>query len=285
MMNIIKPGTVSSMTTITKTTSSFYCLILILLSLFSFVSINVQNISYAHASSTLGESIQQFQENLQSSINKQIQSSTSNNNDNRCDGNNNISFQSQTNNNGKNTIVSENYCGDLSSIRLDSSSSNVNLKGVIVSTEYNKTTGIIVTSLFGNWSLTTKGDGSSDFESAFTKKPVFYDLTDDALSNTAKATQRQQQQQGYDIISYKLSNFNTNSIIQQNSDMAFKGKMDVAEERRSLGSNQPYEKNTFYNIDASISILNNRTLLISFDSQTALFDEFKDIPLVGLVIH
>lgn len=175
-MTNMKLVPVSSITIMPKTTS--FLLFLFLLSSFSLISINVQQrINYANASPTLEESIEEFQENLQSNINKQIQSSSSKNNNNSCDSDgNNISFQSQTNNNGKNTIISKNYCGNLSSIQSGSSSSNVNLQGAIVSTEFNKTTGIIVTSLFGNWSLTTKDDGSNDFESTFIKQPVFYDL-------------------------------------------------------------------------------------------------------------
>jgi hypothetical protein len=280
------------------------------------ISINIQNFNHANASTNLGESIKQFQENLQSNINKQIQSSTNNNNnDNNCDSNNSISIQSQTNNNGKNKIISKNLCGNLSSITSDSFFSNSNLKGVILSTEYNTTTGIIVNSLFGNWSLTTKDDGSFDFKSLFIRHPIFYTPTDaffskndiapitNSLSNSAnngtnsplyaednsndqmvRATQ-QHQQKGHDLISYSLSNFNVNSIIQQNSDVTFVGKIDAVKEIKSMDTNRILKKDSFYNVGASLSILNNRVLIINFDGQTTLYNDFKNIPLAGIAVQ
>jgi len=298
-MNNLKLDLASPIATRTKTKSFF--LIVILLPLLMFLSINFQSFNYAYASSSLGESIQQFQEDLQSSINKQIQSSSSNNNNNnnnKCDSNNNISFQSQTNNNGRNTIISKNFCGNLASIKSASSFSNANLKGVIVSAEYNATTGTVTNSLFGNWSFTKKDDSSNEFNSSFIKQPIFYKSTIGILPNSAKNTfedktnnldnptdSTAQQQKGHSLISYSLSNFNVNSIIQQNSDTTFKGKMDVVKERKSLDTNHLYEKDAFYNIDASVSILNNSTLIISFDSQTTLSNDFKNIPLVGIAVQ
>src|SRR5919112_20027 len=318
IMNNLKLDCVLSTTIITKTNILF--LNLILLSVLFLVSINSQNFNHANASTSLGESIKQFQENLQSNINKQIQSSTNNNNNNNnCDNNNNIIVQSQTNNNGKNTIISKNLCGILASITSGSTFSNPNLNGIIVSTEFNTTTGIIVNSLFGNWSLTTKDDGFLDFNSLFTRQPIFYTSTDSLLSNNPKnnfntkndiapitsspansvdnginsplyaetnsndqmVSTTQQQQKGHDLISYSLSDFNINSIIRQNSDTTFVGKMDVVKETKSMDANRLLKKDAFYNVGASLSILNNRVVIINFDSQTTLFNDFKYTPLVG----
>ena len=60
--------------------------------------------------------------------------------------------------------------------------------------------------------------------------------------------------------------------------------MDVIEKNLSSGINGTTTTNTFKDTDASISILDGRILVINFDKQSSLFNEFRDIPLVGLVI-
>ncbi len=324
---------ISSITTPNKTKSFF--LILILLPSF-FVSTGIQSLNNASASPNLGDSLDQFQNNLQSNIEEQIQSSTNNNNNNNnvnCDSNNNFSIQSQTNNNGETTSTSRTSCGVSTSTTSSISSSDVNLNGTIVSTEYNTTTGIIINSLFGNWSLRTTDGNSNVFNSSFTKQPVFYNSNNAVISNSSPDTsinnvlapnanantnsiapnanannftdsknneaipsvsslrtgfsnQTQsivENQQDSNLTSYNLSNFRVNSINQQNFDITYQGIIDVVKEVQSLDTNRPDETNTFKDINTSISILDNRTLVINFDNQTKLFDEFKNIPLVGIV--
>ena len=318
---------ISSIITPYKTKSFF--LILILLPSF-FVLMCFQTFNHVNASSNLGDSIDQFRNNLQSSIDKQIQSNTNNNNVN-CDSNTNFSIQSQTNNNGQTTSTSKTSCGDSTSTISSLSLNNVNLKGAIVSTEYNTTTGVIVNSLFGNWSLTTRDGNVNGFNSSFTKQPVFYNSTNAVLSNSSADTSSNNvlagnanpiapntnananpidgsknndaissvsslgtgfnsqtqstigNQQDSNLTSYDLSNFRVNAINQQNNDTTYHGKIDVVREVQSLDTPRPDETNTFKDINTSVSILGNRILVINFDSQTNLLDEFTDIPLVGIV--
>jgi hypothetical protein len=306
---------------ITPNKTNSFLLILILLPSF-FVSLDFQTFSHANASG-LGESIEQFQNNLQSNIDKQVQSSTNNNNNN-CDSNNNISIQSQTNNNGQTTSTSRTSCGVSTSTTSALSVNNANLTGAIVSAEYNTTTGIIVNSLFGNWSFTARDGGSNDFNSSFTKQPIFYNsnstdpttsTTDTSINNiiapnannnnnnftsstnngaipsvSSSVTGSNDQtgsmvgrQQDSNLTSYTLSNFRTNTINQLNFDTIFQGIIDVVKEVKSLDADRPDETNTFKDANASISILGNRTLVINFGNQTSLFEEFKNIPLVGIV--
>jgi hypothetical protein len=319
---------ISSIITPYKTKSLF--LILILLPSF-FVSIGFQTFNHANASSNLGESIDQFRNNLQSSIDKQIQSNRNNNNNVNCDSNTNFSIQSQTNNNGQTTSTSKTQCGVSTSTISSLSLNNVNLKGAIVSSEYNTTTGVIVNSLFGNWSLTTRDGNFNGFNSSFTKQPVFYNSNNAVLSNSTADTSSNNvlagnanpiapntntnanpiagsknndaissvsslgtgfnnqiqstigNQQDSNLTSYDLSNFRVNAINQQNNDTTYHGKVDVVREVQSLDTVRPDETNTFKDINTSVSILGNRILVINFDNQTNLLDEFTDIPLVGIV--
>jgi len=321
---------ISSTITPYKTKSFF--LILILLPSF-FVSIGFQTFNHANASSNLGESIDQFRNNLQSSIDKEIQSNTNNNNNNNvnCDSNTNFSVQSQTNNNGQTTSTSKTSCGVSTSTISSLSLNNVNLKGAIVSTEYNTTDGVIVNSLFGNWSLSTRDGNFNGFNSSFTKQPVFYYFNNAIVSNstadfssnnvlagnanpiapntnsnsnpiadsknndaiisvsslgTGFNNQPQStigNQQDSNLTSYDLSNFRVTTINQQNNDTTYHGKIDVVREVQSLDTDRPDETNTFKDINTSVSILGNRILVINFDNQTKLLNEFSDIPLVGIV--
>ncbi len=343
---------ISSIITPCKTKSFF--LILILLPSF-FVSIDFQTFNHANASSNLGESIGQFRNNLQSSIDKEIQSNTNNNNNVNCDSDTNFSIQSQTNNNGQTTSTSKTSCGVSTSTISSSPLNNVKLKGAIVSAEYNTTTGVIVNSLFGNWSLTTRDGNFNGFNSSFTKQPVFYNSDNAVFSNSTADTSSNnvlagninpiapnanpiapnanpiapnanpiapnanpiapnanplagsknndailsvslpktefnnqtqstiEAQQGFNLTSFDLSNFRVNAINQQNDDTTYHGMIDVVREAQSLDPNRPDETNTFKDINTSISILGNRILVINFDNQTELLNEFTNIPLVGIV--
>src|ERR1044072_6928329 len=136
--------------------------------LFSFL----HNTGTANATPFLDETIQQFQDNLQSSITKQIQSIDNLTNSNICS--NSISIQTQTNNTGQISSTTKNTCNNNSIL---SASSTVpfndnNLSGTIVSTEYNLQTGKIINSLFGNWSLKTNNDTHIDFKTRFLEQPL-----------------------------------------------------------------------------------------------------------------
>ena len=48
--------------------------------------------------------------------------------------------------------------------------------------EYNQDSGVIINSLFGNWSLITKDNGSKDFNASFIKQPVYYNLSESISS-------------------------------------------------------------------------------------------------------
>ncbi|HEX5186033.1 MAG TPA: hypothetical protein VFV86_04005 [Nitrososphaeraceae archaeon] len=243
--------------------------------LFSFL----QNTGTADATPSLDQAIQQFQENLQSSINKQIQSVDNITNSNYCS--NSISIQTQTNNNGQTSSTTKNTCNNnsifsaLSIIRF----TNVNLSGAIVSTEYNLQTGKIINSLFGNWSLKATNDGQIDFKTIFLEQPLNLSSSHPVLALSSSMTSP-----GQNKTEYKLSNFRVNTVTQQDSDLTFKGTMHVIEKSISAGINGTSTTNTFKDTGASVSILDDRILVINFDKQSSLFDKFRDIPLVGVVI-
>jgi hypothetical protein len=153
-----------------------------------------------------------------------------------------------------------------------------NVSGAIVSSEYELQTGKIINSLFGNWSLKTSNDSQIDFKTTFLAQPLNSSSNHPGLALYANQTATSQNN-----TEYHLSNFRVNTVTQQNSDITFKGTMDVIEKNISAGGNDTSTTNTFKDTGASVSILDNRILVINFDKQSSLFDEFRDIPLVGVV--
>src|SRR6185503_17380173 len=119
------------------TTKIFVSGLLLISSLFIFGSI--QNIDQANAQPSLGQTIQQFQNNLQSNINKEIQSNLnqglkSSTNNNNCNGSNNV-VQAQTSTNGKTTSSTQSSCNG--SVSFSSSSNNMNLSSSTTSINSN----------------------------------------------------------------------------------------------------------------------------------------------------
>jgi hypothetical protein len=302
------------------TSKIFFSGLFLILSLFVFGSI--QNIDQANAQPSLGQTIQQFQNNLQSNINKQLQSnlnqglqsSSSNNNNINCNGSNNFSIQSQTSTNGKTTSTTQSNCNG--SVSFNSNSNNLNLKGIIASSEYDKQTGVIINTLYGNWSLTTPNNGITDFKALFTKQPTHVVVTNNVQSGTnAQAVttnnptaitnninssssstnsniqqdlttpQPPQQQQNSNVTTYNLSNFRANTLQQQNQDITYVGLIDAVKTVHSNDPTQPDETNDFKDIAVALSILNGRTLVINFYNQSPLFNDFRDIPLVGVTVN
>lgn len=251
------------------------------------------NIGTVNAQLNLDNFMNQMQEDVQSTI----ESSNNNNNNNNC--NNNISVQSQTNENGKTTSTTRNTCDDAtttttSTNNINSGSALANLNGTIVGSEYNQDSGVIINSLFGNWSLTTKDNGSKDFNASFIKQPVNYNLSGPISSgndttmttNNSDNFNTQLTDSNNDIgntTSYHLSNFVVNSVQQQNEDATYSGKIDVIQEIKSNNATISDETNNFKGGGVSISVIDNRVLFINFDSQTPLSQEFVNIPIVGLV--
>jgi|GEM_PF-1610758 hypothetical protein len=300
------------------TTKIFVSGLLLISSLFIFGSI--QNIDQANAQPSLGQTIQQFQNNLQSNINKEIQSNLnqglkSSTNNNNCNGSNNV-VQSQTSTNGKTTSSTQSSCNG--SVSFSSSSNNLNLKGIIASSEYDKQTGAIINTLYGNWSLTTPNNGITDFKALFTKQPVYLGLTNNAQSGTNNQAaitnnptsttnninlsssttsinsnaqrdlttpQPPQQQQSSNVTTYNLSNFRANTLQQQNQDITYVGIIDAVKTVRSNDPTQQDQTNDFKDVGVAISILNGRTLVINFDNQSPLYNDFQNIPLVGIVTN
>jgi hypothetical protein len=83
----------------------------------------------------------------------------------------------------------------------------------------------------------------------------------------------------------KLSNLRVTTTIQQNDDVTYKGTIDVNEKKISNDPNVSTVVNAYKNTGVSLSILDGRILVINFDKQTNLFQEFRDIPLIGLVVN
>jgi hypothetical protein len=252
------------------------------------------NIGPANASS-LDQSIQQFQKNLQSTI-ESSNNNNNNNNNNNC--NNSISIQSQTNENGKTTSTTKNTCDDgstttTSTNNINSGSGKANLNGTIAGSEYNQDTGVIMNTMFGNWSLTNKDNGSKDFNASFVVEPVYYNLatSNDSGNNTSVVNDNPsigtQLAANHNVIgnttSYFLSNFVGNSVQQQNEDVIYSGKIDVIQEIKSNNATISDETNNFRGVGVSISVIDNSVLFVNFDSQTPLSKEFVNMPIVGLV--
>jgi hypothetical protein len=250
------------------------------------------NFNTVNAQLNLDDFMKQTQDNIQSTI----ESSNNNNNNNNCD--NNISIQSQTNENGKTTSTTKNTCDDgttttTSTNNVGSGSPKADLNGTIAGSEYNQDSGVIINSLFGNWSLTTKDNGSKDFNASFIKQPVYYNLSETITSendttpnNNNNNGSTQLTNNNNDIgntTSYHLSNFVGNSVQQQNEDVTYSGKIDVVQEMKSKNATISDETNNFKGVGVTISVIDNRILFINFDSQTPLFNEFVNIPIVGLV--
>ncbi|MBA3749920.1 MAG: hypothetical protein H0X03_03340 [Nitrosopumilus sp.] len=249
-----------------------------------FISVNNQNFSSANATTSFNDFVEQTQSNSQT-----------NSNNSNCD--NNVSIQTQTNTNGKTVTTSKNSCGDNTSVST-SSSGNPDLNGTIVSAEYDQKDRVIVNSIFGNWSLTAKDDNSKGFESSFIVQPISYMesnistlkttnigvITPSNSQDSSSTSQLNQttKQQDSNITSYILSNFIVNSVQQQNTDKTFVGKIDVVQDIKSSNLNSPDETNNYNGTDVSIHIIGDR-VFINFGTQTPLFDEFKNIPLVGLI--
>ena len=239
----------------------------------------LHNTGTADATPSLDQTIQQFQKNLQSSITKQIQSIDNITNNNNCS--NSISIQTQANNNGQTSSTTKNTCNNNS---IFSASSIIpftmkNVSGAILSSEYDLQTGKIINSLFGNWSLKSNNDSQIDFKTTFLEQPLNLSSNHPKLALSSNPTSA-----GQNKTEYNLSNFSVNTVTQQDSDITLKGTMDVIEKSISAGINGKSTTNTFKDTGASLSILDNRILVINFDKQSSLFDAFRDIPLVGVVM-
>lgn len=242
----------------------------------SFIWISSENLAYSQSeSSSLGQSIQQFQQNLQSAINKEIQSSKTNE---TCS--NSYSIQSQTNNNGITKTITKSSCDNsiLSSIDL---TENVNLKGVIASAEHNLATGNIIKNVYGNWSFVTH-NGTQEFKSSFIVQPIVNNTNNLSISQHSVNTPLPIKNNNT-ISEYSLSNFKTNSIVQQNSDRSFQGFIDIVKNTKPVNGLSTNHVSNFKNMPVTISIIGDKTLVISFNEQKKLFSDFENIPLVGLV--
>ena len=269
--------------------SKFIFLILPILTVSTSLAFNVGT---ANAQLNLDDFMKQTQDDIQSTI-----ESSNNDNNNNC--NNNISIQSQTNENGKTTSTTKNTCDDettttTSTSNINSGSGQANLNGKIVGSEYNQDTGVIINTMFGNWSLITKDNGSKDFNASFTKEPVYYNLAtsvdsgnDTAANNNNNTNIISQLNDGNNDIgnttSYHLSNFVGNSVQQQNEDVTYSGKIDVIQEIKSNNATISDETNNFKGVGVSLSVIDNSVLFVNFDSQTPLSKEFVNIPIVGLI--
>jgi hypothetical protein len=255
------------------------------------------NIAPVNAQLNLDDFMKQTQDNIQSTIeSSNNDNNNNNNNNNNC--NNNISIQSQTNDNGKTTSTTKNTCDDgttttTSTNNINSGSGKANLNGTIAGSEYNQDTGVIINTMFGNWSLITKDNGSKDFNASFIEEPVYYNLAksiesgnDNAAVNNNTSSSTQLTDNHDDIgntTSYNLSNFVGNSVQQQNEVVTYTGKIDVIQEIKSSNATISDETNNYKGVGVSISVIDNSVLFVNFDSQTPLSKEFVNIPIVGLV--
>ena len=233
----------------------------------------------ADAQLNFDDFMKQTQENIQSTI------ENSENSNNNCD--NNISIQSQTNENGKTTSTTRSTCdGETSTNTIGSGGlENGNLNGNIVSSEYNLETGDVVNSIYGNWSLTTQDNGSKNFNASFVKQPIYLNTSE--ASNTVNGTATVNDTSSNNIVTnttaYDLSNFVGNSVQQQNNDVTYSGKIDVVKETSSNNATTSDETSNYNGIGVSLTLIDNRVLFINFDTQSPLSEEFINTPIVGIV--
>lgn len=249
------------------------------------------NMGLANAQLNFDDFMKQTQENIQSTI-----ENSNNNDNNNNDCNNNISIQSQTNDNGKTTSTTRSTCDDktTTSTTTNNGQSNGiggNLNGTLSSSEIDPANGTVMNSLYGNWSLETQDDGSKYFNASFIKQSTYpTDTTTINTTNTNTVIPRSISQNNDtsdlstgNTTSYSLSNFLINSVQQQNSDITYSGKIDIVKEIRSINATVSNETNNFKGIGVSVSIVDNRILIINFDSSSPLYKDFENIPIVGLV--
>ena len=233
-----------------------------------------------NAQLNLHDFMKQTQENIQSTI----ENSENSNNNNNC--NNNISIQSQTNENGKTTSTTRSTCDDETSSSTSTSNigsantANGNLNGTIVSSEYDQASGVIVNSIYGNWSLSTEESGSKNFSASFTKQPIYLNSSVDPEIGVDNVATPVNNTISNDIIanttSYELSNFVSNSVQQQNNDITYKGKIDVVEVIQSNNSTISDETNNYKGIGVSLTLIDNKILFINFDAQSPLSNKFDN---------
>lgn len=242
--------------------------------------------------------------NAYNSVNNFVMQSQSGTISDNCGSN--FSIQTQSSSNGKSETTTKNTCNDGSTLSsssngiLSDNSGNLTMRGTIVSSEYNQKDGVIASSVFGNWSLISKDDHPIDFKSSFTLRPIIYGYDDvyspktfnsgvvsPGISNNtvvyAGSQSDKTKNQYSNTTSYSLSNFNVYSVQQQNSDKTYSGYIDVAQVVHSNDLKKPDQTKIYKKTSVSISIMDNSVLFINFDKNSNLFDEFKDIPLVGLV--
>ena len=232
----------------------------------------------ADAQLNLDDFMKQTQENIQSTI------ENSENSNNNCE--NNISIQTQTNENGKTTSTTRNTCdGETSTNTVGAGGpENGNMDGNIVSSEYNLETGVIVNSIYGNWSLTTQENGSKNFSASFVKQPIYINSSEisDAINATATVDDTVSNNRVANTTSYDLSNFVGNSVQQQNNDVTYSGKIDVVKEISSNNETISDETSNYNGIGVSLTLIDNRVLFINFDTQSPLSEEFINAPIVGI---
>ncbi len=201
-------------------------------------------------------------------------------NPNNCD--DNLSIQSQTTINGKTIMnTNDNGCDNGSSTNSILSGNHL-LKGPIVSAEYSLKPNALLNSVLGNWSLFTKNGNVKEFKSFFTVQPIYSSVIEKTISNVNPNLK--QKTDYFNITTYNLSNFVSNSIEQQNSEITYTGKIDIIKNVHSNNIKQPDTTNIFKGIDVSIYILEDRIVVINFGYKTTIFNTFKNIPIVGLII-
>lgn len=244
----------------------------------------------AFAFPTLGQSIQQFQKSLESSINKEIQS-IHEVTDNITNCSDDTSLQAPANNTKNSSVYSYSSCSD--NYGFPTISTNIPIKtdlsGTITSAEYNMHTGKIVSSVFGNWSLKPDTGNQIDFKAYFKKQPLIINLTNQPSLNNPQinnntnlsASSSKNHSNTGNNEQYNFSNFRVNAIMQQNLDTTYKGLIDATE--NNMSSNSPNQTYSYNNLNVSISVLNGKVLVISFENENIFSNEFRNIPLVGLV--
>jgi hypothetical protein len=156
---------------------------------------------------------------------------------------------------------------DFASVSANSNSiSNINLCGKIASSVFNFTNGNLTMLLLGNWSLSTDPSNGTSFSSTFTMHHL------ENSSSDSETT--------FKIEDLKVTSFqkiNDNSILSGTTKVLSYGPS--AEE--AIGNDTNHSWN---NVKTTISVIENKTVLITFDkSETNLNEIFDSQPIIGMV--
>ena len=148
----------------------------------------------------------------------------------------------------------------------NNSLSNVNLSGKVASAIMDLANQNVTTLLFGNWSLSSNSANGTTFFTAFTMHQ---------LANTTINPDT----------TFKIENLKANSFQKINNNIVLSGTTNVSSAPSKVEGTENTTKHSWNNAKTTISVIANKTLLITFDkSETTLNEIFNSQPIIGMVV-